>query len=419
MKRFYSILGIIILFHTFYNKSYGQAVIKPATDSATALYDSLNIYPASVTDVNYVSSKRKIISVRTSLELLAQAKVKNDVQAEANALLHISDSYIAYGNHRKAYAYLVKALKMKDAFNDDITVAHLYYNLAIVLSRLKQYSDAAKCFYKTGFIYQQTAFKRKRKQVVAIDTGTVSHMEELYENNKIDEDMASSIFSDSLIDASVLNRDTAQIINNPVLEESPGVDYNDMLDAFYDDKPAFAYAIFFHVKQPTPGRANVFAQLSKVGHTFITLLKFNNDNSVVSKSFGFYPSKDNILSGTPILPFSNSQIKNDSLHDWDESIAKFIPVKKFIEILDFVNDVGDKHYDLNYNNCTDFALKIAAIANIGIADTKSGWLLGRGNNPAATGQSILRGKFKNADTQNQHGLFACSNNLFIHRATSK
>jgi len=235
----------------------------------------------------------------------------------------------------------------------------------------------------------------------------------------MDEETASSNFSDSLIDASVLNRDTAQIINNPVLEESPYMDYNEMIDAFYDDKPAFAYAVLIHVKQPTPGKANVFAQLSKVGHTFITLLKFNNDNSVLSKTFGFYPSKDNILSGTPIIPFTNSQIKNDSLHDWDELIGKFISVKSFIAILNFVSEAGDKHYDLNYNNCTDFGLKIASIANITIADTKSRWPLGRGNNPAATGQSILRGKFKNADTQNQHGLFACSNNLFIHRAASK
>jgi hypothetical protein len=42
--------------------------------------------------------------------------------------------------------------------------------------------------------------------------------------------------------------------------------------------------------------------------------------------------------------------------------------------------------------------------------------MGRGNNPASTGQSILKGKFKNKDTNTQHGLFACSNNLFIKRS---
>ena len=192
-----------------------------------------------------------------------------------------------------------------------------------------------------------------------------------------------------------------------------------MLDAFYDNKPAFAFAVLLHIKQPISGRSDVFTRLSKVGHTFITLIKFNTDSSIVSKTFGFYPLKDNILSATPLIPSTNSEIKNDSLHDWDETIGKFIPGKKFEAILDFINNAAPKRYNLNKNNCTDFGLSIASIAGITITNTKSNWPLGRGNNPATTGQSILKGKFINTDTQNQHGLFACSNNLFLHSAAAK
>ena len=119
------------------------------------------------------------------------------------------------------------------------------------------------------------------------------------------------------------------------------------------------------------------------------------------------------------MPSTNSTIKDDALHDWDEVIGRFISAKKFESILDFVDAAGNNRYNLNKNNCTDFALRIAALANITIEETKGRWPLGHGNNPALTGQSILLGKFKNAVSQNKHGLFACSNNLFIKRASAQ
>jgi hypothetical protein len=417
MKYFYYSIIVLVLL-CFHNNSSAQIVFVKS-DSVIATYDSLGLYLSAITDSPYVSSKQKIISVRSANKSLAQAEAKNDLKAKSHALLTISDAYIAYGNNKKAFSYLIRSLKAKDDFDDDIAVAHIYYNLAIVLSRLKQYPAALKCFYKTGYVYQQTNFKSKRKQISAIDTSASLSRAELYGNAVVNENAASIIFSDSLVDGSLLSIDTTKLINNPLLEDSPSTDYENLLDAFYDDKPAFAYAVMLHIKQPISGRSDVFTRISKVGHTFITLIKFNIDSTVVSKSFGFYPLKDNILSATPLLPSTNSEIKNDSLHDWDETIGKFITAQKFEQILDFVDEASPKRYNLNKNNCTDFGLHIANMAGITITTTRSNWPLGKGNNPATTGQSILKGKFINTDTQNQHGLFACSNNLFIHRIVAQ
>jgi hypothetical protein len=308
---------------------------------------------------------------------------------------------------------------MKDAFDDDWVVSHLYYNLAIVLCRLKNYADAVKCFYKTGFLYQQTIFKRKRKRVFLMDTSNVAYSAKVPKDSILDEDVAHTIFTDSLIDATVSNKDTVQMIDDPLLEKSPVINCNDVINEFRDNKHAFAYAVLVHIKQPVPGRKDIFVKLNRVGHTFITLVKFNTDSSIVTKSFGFYPVKGGFLTATPLIPSSNSEIRNDSLHDWDEIVGKFISAGRFENILTFINGAAGKTYNLNHNNCTDFGLKIASLANIAITDTKNHWPLGYGNNPATTGQSILRGKYRNEDTQSQQGLFACSNNLFIHHLFAK
>ncbi|MGZ3822208.1 MAG: hypothetical protein ACXVB6_16570, partial [Mucilaginibacter sp.] len=62
-------------------------------------------------------------------------------------------------------------------------------------------------------------------------------------------------------------------------------------------------------------------------------------------------------------------------------------------------------YHLSKNNCTDFGLNAANLAGINIEETSGKWPLGKGNNPAVTGQSILQGEFKNLDAGSFNGLF--------------
>jgi hypothetical protein len=380
------------------------------------VYDSIEIDPLKISEAGIVTASKKILSLKSARKLLAQAFDANDKQAAALASLNISDAYIAHGNNRNALIQLAATLKMSTAFQDEKAVSHLYYDAAIVFARQKNYVSAMKYFYKTGYVYQQTFFKKKRRHFFSVNTSATWNAGEIPGNNVADNLLVSSVFSDSIVNAGIFNADTSSMIDNPFAEESPFMDYGDILNIFEDGKAAFAYGIMVHLKQPVPGKKNIFVRLNKVGHTFITLIKFNADSTVVSKTFGFYPEKISYLSATPLFPSTQSVFKDDKLHDWDEVIGKFIGRQQFETILAFIEATGSKKYNLNNNNCTDMGLKIASIANIEIQDTKGYWPMGRGNNPASTGQSILKGKFKNKDTNTQHGLFACSNNLFIKRS---
>jgi tetratricopeptide (TPR) repeat protein len=412
-KQLFLLLNGIILFACISNNASAQNFAKGSSFIAP-VYDSLNTTNTlEISDAGYVAFTKKIPSLRSAKKTLALAEIGQNLPAKAAALLSLGEVYIAHGNNRKAFICLTDALRLKDAFKNDDAIYQLYYNFAIVFARLKQYSYALKCFFKTDYVYQQTFFKRKRKKFFQLDTTGSFHTSITTKRNIAEDSVSNNPFSDAVIDETILRIDTVSVINNPIKEESPYNDFENIIAAFNDGKQAFSYALMIHVKQPVPGKANIFVKLSKVGHTFITLTKFNADGTEVSRTFGFYPEKDNPLSATPLMPSTNSAFKDDVLHDWDEVIAKYISQNKFEKILAFINETGNKRYNLNHNNCTDFALKIGAIANIEIKDTKGFWPLGRGNNPATTGQSILRGKFTNLETASQRGLFACSNNLFI------
>ena len=187
--------------------------------------------------------------------------------------------------------------------------------------------------------------------------------------------------------------------------ESRPTTISDLVGTFSNNKRAFAYAIILHVKQPVPGKRNAFNGLDNVGHTFITLIKYNSDQSVDSRSFGFYPDKNSNISATPLHPGAPSVFKDDGSHDWDEVIGKFISRRRFDKIIRLLDKYENKHYDLNESNCTDFGLNAAALCGIQIFQTENSWPLGRGNNPASAGQSILEGKLLNTDTMNQDELF--------------
>jgi hypothetical protein len=183
---------------------------------------------------------------------------------------------------------------------------------------------------------------------------------------------------------------------------------SNITESFNDGKKPVAYAVIIHVKQPITGKRKPFTGFDNVGHMFITLIKYNSDSSCISRSFGFYPKKDNLLSATPLRPVSSSVFKDDALHDWDEAIGKFISQKRFEKIIRLIAHYDNRNYHLNKNNCTDFGLYAANIAGISVENTRGNWPLGSGNNPANAGQSILEGRFMNADTRNIQGLFICA-----------
>jgi len=287
------------------------------------------------------------------------------------------DDNLSKPQQRKRLMVYLKSIEAADVNYNQAKVRHLY-RLANLFTKLRLYPLAMKCFFKT-----------MQLDADSISTG----------------DLAITDNDDSTLEKQVtlLGPDT-----NKEIKSKP-ISCDRIVNTFNDGKAAIAYALVFHVKQPVRGKPKIF-KFANTGHTFITLIKYNADSTYASISFGFYPKKDNLLSATPIIPSTSSTFKDDSEHAWDEVVGKFISKRRFVKILALTEQYNNVAYHLSKNNCTDFGLKAAALAGLDIRDTKGSWPLGSGNNPAFTGQSILGGKFDNADTGDTKDLLIDLNN---------
>jgi hypothetical protein len=289
-------------------------------------------------------------------------------------VLDVENSFRQSGNMQKTMIKLLRIAGMEKALRNNTLGTRILMDIANISTRLKMYPLAMKC-------YSQAIRKKKEK-------GLSAYINLQYATNTADN--PGLILFDSL--------ELTCHTSVPITASLP-VQFNDIQCSFYDGKTAAAYAIILHVKQPISGKRKAFCNINNVGHTFITLVKLNTDNSSVSRSFGFYPAKKSFLSATPVHPADQAVIKDDVLHPWDETVAKFISEKKFNRILGNLEKFSHTRYNLNRNNCTDFGLSEALIGGIDIRETSGKWPLGRGNNPANIGQSLLEKKFENKDRE--------------------
>lgn len=289
-------------------------------------------------------------------------------------VLDAENNFRQSGNMKRTMSKLFRIAGMKKEIQNNTLKTRILLDLANISTRLKMYPLAMK--------YYGRAIRIKREKpysVYAANQNTI----------------------DTINYFQFITSDTSEIVHYPVITvlESPPVLSADIQCSFRDGKTASSYAIIFHVKQPLPGKRKAFSHINNVGHTFITLIKLNDDNSSVSRSFGFYPAKKSFLSATPVHPNDISIIKDDAFHPWDEIVAKFISERKFNRILANLEKFNHEGYNLNRNNCTDFGLSEALIAGINIKETSGRWPFGKGNNPANAGQSLLEKKFENQDPE--------------------
>jgi len=406
---------IAILLITCFGKtdSFAQKTI---ADSILSITDtSLRIVYLNNLSARYISTNKLDSATLFAGEALRLAQLIHDSKEEATALYYIGDVYISKGKYKKALSHFLRSLRLKREVKDKSLSVKLYFKMANVLARLKLYPQALKCYYKMMGVYEKG---RNRNNYVYLDY-----------NNKNANDSLSESIEESVADSTFIKDTAAVNIVNPPIEitddteegfvrdlitdstdtkptdiESQPIDGNDITECFNDGKKAVGYGLMVHVKQPLAGKRKVFASFSNVGHTFVTLIKFNADSTTLSRSFGFYPRKDNLFSATPLIPSATSVFKDDSQHEWDEVVGKFITKRKFDKIIRLVKVYRCKKYNLNSNNCTDFGLDIAAIAGIKIKETVSSWPFGKGNNPANAGQSIREGKVKDNDKDDKDGL---------------
>ncbi len=289
-------------------------------------------------------------------------------------LVEIESGYRVTCDHRKAFNRLLGLAGARTSIWNRKIRMRLYSDLAGISARLRLYPIAMKCYYNAG------------------------HPAELADPG------APGINETDLPEDSALYRWL------PIVQSTP-VKVQTILASFEDGKEAASYALLVQVKQPSPGKRKSFTGINNVGHMFITLIKYNKDNSVVSRSFGFYPHKSSVFSATPVHPRSPSVIKDDSGHDWDEIAGKFISYRRFRRIIETLKTYDHEGYDLNRNNCTDFGLTMARLGGVAIDDTRGRWPLGRGSNPGSAGQSMLEGKISNVDEDYADAMFVSRNNV--------
>jgi len=302
----------------------------------------------------------------------------------------------------RALFHYLKSTRLRGASRDKRISYRRYFGLAKTFVRMKLYPLAMKCYYQTQLLADVETDTADSFNPAG-DTGSIAT------TASADDSLSTGVLS---INASQNHLQLADTVFAQYLRQkqpSLPVSNDVIINSYNDGKQAVAYAIVLHVKQPVPGKRVSFALLNNVGHFFITLLKYNTDSGCVSRSFGFYPEKDNFLAATPLHPGSASVLKDDALHDWDEAIGKFISRRRFEKIIRLIDHYNARKYHLSKNNCTDFGLYAAIIAGISINHSNGRWPLGRGNNPANTGQSMLEGKFINTDTGNTQDLFICNN----------
>lgn len=301
---------------------------------------------------------------------------------------------------RKALLLFLRKINADENLKDTRSGSKLYLHMATAFARLKLYPLVMKCYFKTILPYDD--IYKEGHFIKQSSNDSTTSLQQKDADSSVDVTGLLAINNrDSLLlktDSDFYNHDRKEVKSRAIPEY-------DIVSPFNDGKTAVKYAMLIHIQQPVSGKPKVFVKINRVGHTFITLIKYNSDSTYVARSFGFYPQKDNILSATPIFPSSTSEFKNDKMHDWDEVIGKFISKRRFQKVLDLVKQYDHEKYNLNKNNCTDFGLNAAVISGINISGTAGKWPLGHGNNPGNTGQSVLQGKVTNADTGNKDDLF--------------
>ncbi len=116
---------------------------------------------------------------------------------------------------------------------------------------------------------------------------------------------------------------------------------------------------------------------STAGHCFVGI-KQNDNESIL----GFYP-KDGPKDNGP----NNSALGDDSEREFDVSITITMSQEELHSVLEYTYNYPNT-YDLSDFNCTDFAIKIAALGGLKLPDTYKAWPNGGGSCPGQLGQDI-------------------------------
>jgi hypothetical protein len=156
------------------------------------------------------------------------------------------------------------------------------------------------------------------------------------------------------------------------------------------------YTITICVDQPVPGTREAWGFASggpvgstsgvnpfNVGHVFLIFSEATPTNRV-TRNVGFYPAN----SVSPRTPAAPGQLNNDGLHAYNVSLTISTTNSQFFNMLNFIELGNSLQYNLNYNNCSSFALHTLYAGGIYLPSTLGTWPGGSGNDPGDLGEDI-------------------------------
>ena len=172
-------------------------------------------------------------------------------------------------------------------------------------------------------------------------------------------------------------------VENP---DNPINDISEFLECF--DTSSFA-TITVYALEPNPASGDTYDG-AFVGHTFVSI-----EQGMEVATFGFYPVSDWIV--PPLNITSNGVFGDDGSgnEEYTASISAVVNGTTLQQIINFTVNFTDD-YNLNDNNCTDYAIEVGNLAGMGMPDCNGNWPGGSGSNPGTLGEHI-RNRANNPD----------------------
>lgn len=169
---------------------------------------------------------------------------------------------------------------------------------------------------------------------------------------------------------------------NHCFDNVPGTDHKYTITICVDQPAASSRSSWAYSPGGSSGSASGGTPVD-VGHTFLILTEVTPQKTI-TRNVGFYP-----YSGvSPVDPVDVGQLNNNEAHFYDVAVTATITSSQFFSALNFINGYSSKSYDLNNNNCTNFALGAMTAAGVNILATTGSWIGGSGKNPGDLGEDL-------------------------------
>lgn len=157
------------------------------------------------------------------------------------------------------------------------------------------------------------------------------------------------------------------------------------------------YTVTLAVEQPVPGTRQPWTWSTtglggissgnnpvNVGHTFLIFTE-NPGQWATTRNVGFYPTTM-VIPGSPSSP---GVLNNDDNTGYNISLTVTVSSSQFFAMLNYMYQATNTNtYNLNSNNCTDFAVDAMDYGGISIPTRVGSWIGGQGLDPGDLGEDI-------------------------------